>query len=895
MTAMSNLFRTFGRRRRAEEDFADEIESHIALEAERLAAEGWDAAEANDEARRRFGNRGAAKEQYHESRVWPLIEGLIQDVRYALRALKRTPVFTTVAILSLALGIGANTAVFSFVNAALFRPLPVAHPERIVSVSPDPGLFTTIDYPTVVSFRAYPRLFDAVAAVRPIERANITIDGNPVGRATVHLVTGDYFSVFDVRASVGRVITMEDERAPGQHPVVVISESYWRSAFGGVLDVVGKSLTLNGVNYAVVGVAPARFTGDEIGLPADLWIPLMMQGAVMPEQSRGLMTSVRFYRMLARLKPSVSIEQATREATAVYRQIAREPRSDAPALSEEELAKLQVMIVSNRRGRTPAIDDKGSQMVVLWAIVALVLAIAYVNVAGLLLVRAAAREREFSTRLALGAGVGRIARLLLAEGAVIGVAASLLGVGLAVLGARWLAYAAASGTQPLRLNLSADARVLGLTIAASLMAILVCGLAPAVRLRQLSLAAGLKASRLGRAGRGPSWFGRGLVVAQVALAVTLVVAAGLFTRTLSALQEQDTGFEPQRLLEAAAVPEQANIGGERLAALFDAVIERMRAMPGVEDAAVATHGLLSGTGTGAVNTTVVGYVRPPEELPFVPYNYVTPTYFHTAGIRLLAGRMLEAGDAAGRPLVVVVSASMARHFFGSASAVGQHLYFSSNPNALVEIVGVVHDTKDRSLRDAEGMLLYLPYRQDLRRLRGMSVVVRTKGDPAELTPLLRRTLRELEPTLPLTSVAPMRTQMLSTITMDWFTAVATTFFGVVSLLLAAIGMFAVAAQAVNARTSEIGIRMALGGTRGSVMRLIVGDNMLLVVIALGLGNGLAYVAARAIQARLFGVAPGDPTSFAAATTIMIGAALVAALPPARRAARTDPAISLRHE
>jgi macrolide transport system ATP-binding/permease protein len=880
------------RRRRPADDFAREVEAHIAIEAERLVAEGRTVSEAAAEARRRFGNVGAAQERFHDARTFVFLESVGQDIRHGLRVLRRAPIVTGIAVLSLALGIGANTAVFTFVNAVLFKPLAVQDPARLVWVSTDPR-FRMMSYPDVARFRTRPDVFAGVAAVSTLDRSNVAIDHQPADQRSVrvHLVTGDYFALFGVHAAKGRTLTMDDERSLDAHPVVVISDRYWRSRFDHIPDVLGHTLTLNATIFTVVGVAPPPFTGDELGEPADLWIPMMMQSEVMIERPNIVMTPRMWVRMLARLAPGMTTAQAATRATQFYRTMLLENAPGREPLTPAQAAAFHITLNSEARGYAASRRDAGDPIVVAWVIVVLVLAIACVNVTALLLVRAGAREREMTTRLAIGATSGRIARLMLTEGALIGGAASVLGIAVAFVGVRWLDHVAASGMTTYQLSLVPDARVLALTLGVSLVAMFGIGLVPARRAAQLSVVAGAgrRASVTSRARLGKT-----LAVGQVALALVLLIAAGLFTRTLAELERQDMGFDRDHMLEAFTAPEQANISGERLAGLYDAIVQRVGALPDVRAVVVSSRGLLTQY-SGMVRTTVPGHPTRPDDPDFVAYNYTMPGFFRAAGMRLVAGRDFDVGDVADHQRVAVISESMARHYFGTPNAIGMRYGTARDEGAPIEVVGIVRDAKDASLRDADIDMMYLPYRQNTRGLTQMRAIVQTQGDPAALASAVRRILHDLEPTLAVIAVEPIRVQMGRSIAMERFTALVSMFFGAVALLLAALGMFAMVSHAVVTRTSEIGIRMALGGTRAGVLRMIVRENLVIVGAGIALGVVLAVFAARAITARLFGVSPIDASTFAGAAAVMVVAALAAVMVPATRATRVDPAITLRHE
>ena len=893
---LTRQLRRLTRRARPDEDFAEEIASHLALEADQLSDEGRLPHDATIEARRRFGNVGHARERFHDSRGFPAIQSIVDDVHYAVRILRKSPVFTATAVLSLALGVGANTAVFTLVNAVLFKELAVTDPARLVWVRSD-DRFPTMSYPTVVHFRERGTGFANVAAVYSLDRANVSIDHAAADPRSVrvHLVSGDYFPLFGVHAAAGRLLSMDDERVLDGHPVVVVSDAYRRAHFTDGAPI-GHTLALNGTTFTIIGIAPASFTGDELGEPADLWIPMMMQSEVMTERPNIVNTPRSWVRMLARLKDNVAEQTAAEIATQVYRQQLSNEFAGDPQWTPEKAAGVQITLHSERRGYAPSRVDAAEPMVVVWAIVVLVLVIACVNVSSLLAVRAAARQREVATRLALGATVARVARVFLAEGAVIGGAASVVGIAVAFAGVRWLERIAASGVTAYRLPVAPDARVLSLTLAASLATILVCALAPARRAVRLAGANGMHASMsLGaRAGSARMPVVKALLVAQVAMALVLLTAAGLFVRTLAKLEYQDVGFDRDHLVEAFTEPDQINLSGTRLAGLFDETLNRVRTLPGVASVAASSRGFMTRF-AGMVRTNIPGYVPKPDESEFVAYNYVTPGFFRTAEMTMIGGRDFTAADLGGAPRVAIISESMARHYFGSANALGKRYGTGRDEGAPIEVVGIVRDAKDASLRDADVEMMYLPYRQAEGRLGQMRVIVRSVGDPRPLVPLVRRTLHELAPQLPISEVAPITVQMSRTIAMERFTTLASGFFGAVALLLAALGIYATATHVVETRTPEIGVRMALGATADSVVRMILRDHFKLVFAGLGAGVVVAGFAARAVSARLYGVSPADVTSFGVAVGVMLLTSIFAVLVPARRATLVDPVETLRCE
>ena len=888
------------RRDTVEAELDEELRDHLERETEKLIALGHSRTDATRRARLAFGSLDDAKEQSRDARGVLAFETLVRDTRYALRILAKTPVFTAVAVLSLAIGIGANTAVFSVVNAIWLKPLAIRDPGSLVMVSPDDRI-QECDYPLANAFRARTDVFADLAGVGVTQRSNISIGGDPNAveprPAGIHMVTGNYFALLGVSAALGRVIGPDDDRLAGGHPVVVISDAYWRRRFAADAAVVGRTLGLNGLIYTVIGVAPATFTGDVLGRPAELWMPVMMQAQIMVERP-GLLTNPRppWLRMLARLAPGVTPERAAAMLTTMYQQtlMDRIPLRQT-ILTSAEVARERMLILPAGRGYSGARAAIARPVLITWGLVALVLLLASVNVAGLLLARAMTREREIATRLAIGAGRARIARQLLTEGMTLAAISGALGVAAAWFGIRSLENVVHSGADPLSFDVSPDGRVLVVTLVICLLTGLVAGLAPALRANRTSLVPSLIGSRdvghrgrLARFGLGPS-----LVVTQVALSLTLVVAAGLLTRTLLNLRDRDVGFDRSRILLAWASPSQAGLVKDRLAPLYGAALTELSGLPGVRSVAVSSRGVLGSSATGSP-IRVPGYVARPTDDYFVGWNLVTPNFFVTTGIRIVAGRAFTSGDIAGSQQVAIISQSLASHYFGIENPVGKRFGIRIADDFPLEVVGVARDVVDQSLHESSAVdMIYLPYAQDIAHLSEMCVIVRTEGPPPAFAESVRRTLRQVESSLPVLSVVSMDDHVAAALVQERLITILAGVFGALALGLASIGLYAIIAQSVSARTSELAVRVALGGSPKSVVSLILSESLMVVAAGIVAGIAITMAAVRAIAHQLFGVSAFDPATVIGAIVIMTGATGLAAMIPALRAARTDPIAALR--
>ena len=862
-------------------------------------ARGMTDADARYAAHRAFGNVTTVAEDARQAWQWTWVEQLGQDVRYAVRTLSRRPAFTAVAVSSIALGLGAAIALFAVLDSTLLRRLPVRNPEQLVSSHGG-------SYPMFKRFRELRNVFTDVAAVSPIDRSNVTIDGSAAavdhGLVRFALVSGNYFSMLGVTAAIGRTFTADDDRVPGGHPIAVISDGYWRRRFDARPDVLGHTLGLNGTTYTVIGVASRAFTGETTGRPVDVWVPTMMQSQVMLEMPGLLERNNGWLRIVARMRPRVSVAQAQAAVQATYREneIAFAGTAATPQFIEN-LRTDPFILVSIERGYSRSRDSVERALTLLVAIVGTVLLIACANVAGLQLARTEARGREMAIRLAIGAGRSRLIRQLLTESVMVAILGGALGVALA--GAATVVLSRTMSIGPVQMDSRAPSSFLSLSVyphlrtyalaaGLSLIVGVLFGLAPALRGARASLAIAL-IGRGSSSALGPkrAAVGRAFVVSQVALTLVLVIVTSLFVRSLFNLQAQPLGVDRNHVLLVWTTPGQAGRSGDRLPDFVHAVLDSVSRIPGVLSANATNHGVLEGEDAGMVSELLdVDGVGPKPGLTLMR-DGVTPGFFETAGMPIVEGRDLNERDLATTPRVAVINETMSRFFFGAAGGIGRRI---GSGEAQVEIVGVVKDAKHGSPRDRRGVW-YVSYRQYPNLLRNMCIAVRTIGDPRAVAGSVRRVLHDLEPLLPILRVDTIEDQLDDVLAQERAVAMISVGLGGFALLLACIGLYGVVANGVLRRTNEIGVRMALGAQRGTVVGMILYDTARIVVGGLVVGIPLAGLASSLIASRLYDVKPGDPLTIGVAVVTLAAVTIVAGVLPARRAARIDPNVALRYD
>ena len=838
---------------------------------------------------------------------------LRQDIFYGARLLFKSPGFTTVAVLSLALGIGANTAIFSLIDTVLLKLLPVKDPQQLVALT-DPA-FNGVSIGTSsgergnLSTREFEALRDRTqsfsgmfASQSDMDRQNAGIDGKPPEEVRTRLVSGEYFTVLGAGAFIGRTFTAADEHGPGTAPYAVISYEYWQRRFGASPSVLNSRIHIGKADLSVIGVAQPHFLGENVGAVPDLWIPLDMQPQIMPgrmwlrDDPGHIAEKVMWLHVVGRLKPGVTRKQAQANVDVVFKQVVAEEFSQL-SQSQPDILKQNLKLHGAANGVSSLRGDFADPLYVLMAVVALVLVIACANVANLLLARATARQKEMGVRLALGAGRARIIRQFLTESLMLSIAGGLLGSLLAVFGVRLLIRMVNDAPGSLMLDVRPDLRVLFFTIAVSLLTGVVFGLAPAWRSAGVNVSGTLKETGRGLTGSSAKiGLGKILVAGQIALSVMLLIGAGWFIRTLRNLENVDLGYPREKLLLVRVDFLSAGYSGKRLPMVYNDVRERLSRIPGVRAVAYSENGLFSGTESGD-RITVEGYKPEKPRDASSRFDQVGPDYFTAVGIPIILGRGIGARDVESAEPVCVVNEAFAKFYFGSRNPIGKHVTdeFPDTHKTFV-IVGVARDARDHSLRQEIFRRFYLSALQPLGGFApAMNYEIRTFGEPSRIIQAARKEILAFDPLIPIENARPLVTMLDDNLRQERIIAQLSAVFGGLALLLACIGLYGVLSYAVAQRTGEIGIRMALGAERGAVIRMVLKETAVLIVIGLAAGVPASLACARFVQSKLFGLKAADPLTLAAALGIMIAVAAASGYLPARRASRVDPLIALRYE
>jgi putative ABC transport system permease protein len=889
------------RSNRLSRDIAREMRFHLDERADDLIAAGMRPADARYEARRRFGNVGLEGERTRERDLFVWLDVLIRDLRYAFRSLRSAPAFTIVAVLSLALGIGANTAIFSIINAVMLRSLPVEHPDELVMLGrTEKGKETSQDRPNPVftnplweAIRDRQDMFQGAFAFGST-RFNLATAGE-ARRARADWVSGGIFTTLGVRPSVGRTILAGDDYrgCPG---VVVLSDAFWRTEYGSDAKVVGKTISLNGHALPIVGVADARFLGVNVGYPPQLYVPLCTQTIFEGPKALDRRSSWYLF-IVARPKIGITPEQLrARFASLAPGIIEATIPPDWPADALDEYRRAVLVADPAAKGFSGLRAEYSAALYMLMAIVGLVLAVACANVANLLLARGTARQHELAVRLALGAGRGRLVRQLITESLVLSAAGAALGSTLAVWGSKLLVELMSSSGQPVGLDLSADPTVLSFTIAVAIATGLLFGLVPALRAGRTDPQTALKAQGRGLA-EGHSRFraGKALVAAQVALTLVLVTGAGLLLGSWWKLASLDPGFRRDGVLLLRADMRELHVHEEQRVASFSRILERLRATPGVRSASVS---LLTPVGSMNWNDLLRadGFTPKSENDALSWSNAVSDGFFTTMGIPLLSGRDFDSRDGATSVKVAVVSEAMARRFFGAPSAVGKRfeLQQGASWSGPIEIVGVVANTKYRTLRDTAEPIVYYPQSQQEATSESRVFQIRTDGPPRDIVRSVRSSIAEVSPKLSY-DVTTLDRQLSQSLALSRVVGLLSAVFGSLALMLAAIGLYGVMAYSVARRRNEIGVRIALGAESWRVIRMVLSEMGGIVGVGLVAGVALSIGVTRLVRAFLYGLRPTDPVVLTGAALTLLTVGVIAALLPARRAARMDPVAALREE
>ncbi len=875
------------RRSRAEDSLNDELRFHFENQLEENLAQGMQSDEARYAALRAIGGLTQIKEECRDMRRINFIDHLAQDLRYAARTMKRSPAFTIVAVLSLALGIGANTAIFSLIDALMFKRLPVKDPGHLLMFAVED--YRSFSYLWFKSFRDRLPFFDGIAATADLDQS--MDDDEPI---RVALVSGSYFPVLGVDAAVGRTIQPEDDH--GAHPVAVISDSFWRRKFAGSAAVLDRTFSLNGVSYTILGVAPRGFVGDRIAQPADVWIPAAMMAQILP--ARANLEMIQYWRILARLKPDASREQAAAAATAINLQLWQDTATRRGQRLPPRFLAQRIELASAARGFVPERRAMTQPLTILMVVAGLVLLIACANMANLLLARSAARRREIAVRLAFGAARSRIVRQVLTESVALAIIGGALGI--------WIAQAATSAMLkmvmtseviPLRLELHPDARMLAFALTLSILTGVLFGLVPARNASRISVTPALAGSRDGSSGK--LRLGKALVISQVALSLLLMVGAGLFLRTLRNLKSQDFGLDRRHLLTIYTGPQH---GGRNAAPSYQKVHERIASLAGVVSVSEIGSSVLDPTYYFIDDSAALRIQgQPVKSGQRVSMSGVGPGFFATVGAPVSAGRDFDIRDLKiPEPSVAIVNRSFARFYFGDENPnrhrVGR-LGCAGAPCETqfpFEIVGVVSDIDQISPRAPHVAMVYLPMAADV--AQGYCIVVRTSDAAGPgWSAFMRQQIHEAAPDVPVLRILTIDQQLDETLATERLIAALCSAFGALGIALAAIGLYGVIAYTTTRRTHEIGVRIALGASRVKVLRTVLVEGLLVVAAGIAIGIPVTLAATRLIARWMYGVATSDPMTIAVSAALMIAVSVLAAFIPARRAARVDPMVALRYE
>ena len=925
-------------KRDLEQELADEIESHLEMQIKDNQRLGMGPDEARYVALRKFGGVDQVKETYRDRRGLPSVETFLRDVGYGGRMLRRTPIITAVAILSLALGIGANTALFSVVDAVLLKTLPVTEPEQLVLFEWEAGRpFRTngmsgnssVPVPpdkrglSLFRYEVFERMFETRAG-RPDSPLSDLFAFGPITDLTVKVgdqpeiingqaVSGGYYAGLKVQPSLGRAISYEDDK-PGAPPVVVLSHQFWQERFGATEAVIGQPLKLNQQSFTIIGVTPPAFTEiSQVDYHPAVTVPLACEPLLKGERTNlgtAKEQGVWWLNLMGRLKPGATYEQARDSLNGAFQAAALEvmppPRKANQPAQLEPKDFPHLIAESGSRGMLDSRRRYSSTIYALFLVVALVLLIACANVANLLLSRAALRGAEISVRLAVGAGRWRLIRQLLTESLLLAVLGGAVGVLFAFWGKSALAALADkdTGILPEGVHLSLNWRVLVFTLAVSLLTGVLFGLAPAWRATSQDLTTALKQSRCTTG--VVSRLSKGLIVAQVALSLLLLVGAGLFVRTLYNLQRVNLGFNQENLLLFRLQPQQSGYKDDRLWQFYQQLFARLDHLPGVHAATFGKVPLIAND-NWFNDVLLPGETEQTARKHETMLQTVRENYFTTLEIPLLRGRGFTAQDDQRAPKVAIVNQTFARQFFPNEDVLGKRVTPSEEHE--VEIIGLVADTKYSNQREEITPLLYKPWQQEGAVIGDMHFALRTAGEPTTLANTVRQLVHELDSNLPVTDIGTQSARAQATLGEERLYARLLSFFGAVALLLAAIGLFGVLAYSVGQRTKEIGIRMAFGAQMASVIRLVIWQGMRLVLLGLTVGALTWYALNRLLQSRyfgpetwqrqmtdqLYGINATDPLTLIFIGSLLTLVALIACWLPARRAAKVDPLVALRYE
>jgi len=911
-----SLFRNFAtglrslfRKNQVDRELDEELGAYLEMEAAEKMRQGVSRKDALREVRLERGSLEVTKELVRSGGWECFVEPCWQDLHYSVRMLRKSPGFAAVAVLTLALGIGANTAIFSLTDQILLRELPVPHPEQLVILrSPGPNHGHTwgdvdqgaqsFSYLMYKDLRERSTVFYSLLACRG---TTVNVSGHGETQAAhADLVSGNFFETLEVQPALGRLLMPGDETASGANTVAVLSYDYWSRKFGADPAILNKPLTVNGVPLTVVGVTRKGFFGVQIGLTPDIFIPVTMKAQMAPNPNQTLEDRTdHWLPVMGRLKPGITVARAEAELHPIYQPILE---SDAKLLklSGDDLKRFiskPLLLMSGAHGRLVLQEGTQEPLLVLMSMVGLVLLIACANLAGLLVARGEARRREIGVRLAMGARRARLIRQLLTESLLIAIAGGAAGIALA----RWCLNAIMAAIPPgqgmLGFVRSPDLRLLSFAIVLTLATTIFFGLAPAMRATRLDLQSTLKdqGSNLS-AGRSNLPLHKVLIVSQVALTAVLLAGAGLFARTLANLEHANLGVKTSHVLQFKVAPSLNGSTPAQTLAFADRARNEIAAFPGVRSASISTTEIFAGDDRSS-NFMPEGYSLRPGDDTDAMYDYIGPNYFSTMGIPLIAGREFSEADTATSPKVCIINEKQAQRFFVGRNPIGLHMTQGSGrlyTNPPMEIVGVVANSKWDDARSDIVPFLYMPYSQDVN-LGHLAFYVRTERDPAPIAAALRSLIQRLDPNLPVNNMRTLEEQVSNSMLNDRLVTGLSVSLALLAALLAALGLYGVLAYVVARRTREIGIRIALGGERADILGLVVGQGVRLTLGGGAIGLVAALVATRLVASLLYGVTPHDPLTFVGVVALLAIVSGAACYIPARRAMRVDPMIALRYE
>ena len=847
------------------------------------------------------------------------IDTAFRDFKYSLRTLARTPGFTAIAILTLALGIGANTAIFTLLDQVLLRLLPVKNPQELVLLTMRGHHYgsnwggNAISHPMFRDFAAHNEVFSDMFCRFPFD-ASLSFNGQ-AEHVQLELVSGTYFSTLGLNPILGRVFTPEDDKIPDAYPYAVLNYAYWKSRFAGDPEIIGKTLTVNNYPYTIVGVLQPGFDGMELGRSPKLFLPIMMEKEVLVGNPEDMLKERRnrWVNAFGRLKPGVTREQAKASLqpfmhSMLEMEVKEKAFAHASPYDREQFLKCTIDVLPGSQGRSYTRQALSTPLWVLMATTGLVLLIACANLANLLLVRGSARKKEIAIRLAMGATRPRIIAQLLIESLSLSAFGALAGLALAYWADKALMAAyLPSDSGGLKISTTPDLRILFFTLAVTLITGVLFGLVPALQTTKPNVATTLKDEAAAVVGGGHGALRKSLVIAQVTLSLLLLIGAGLFSKSLGNLRNLGPGFNPQNLVGFEIDPSYSGYNVARLKAFYPQLLDALSSIPGVQSTGLASLRILEDDEWDS-SMTVEGFTPPTPDAHPEPYmNEISPNYFATMGVPIVNGRDFRPSDTGEvhhrpddpygwNPSVVMINETFAKKYFAGRNPVGMHVGFGEDPGTPtdMEIIGVVKDIKYTNLRDEIPPQAYLPYMAD-RYIGGMTIYVRTIADPALLMSSIRAKLRDLDPNIPIASMRTTEVQINNSLSTERMIASLSAVFGFLATLLAVIGLYGVMAYTVAQRTREVGIRMALGAAQGNVIWMIMREVLILIAIGVAAGVPASLALTKLVESQLFGLSPHDPATLVVATIALAFVASAAGYVPALRASRLDPMKALRYE